>query len=317
MNRVYKIALAVAVVKLCSSMTSAQALLEKPQKVTVCQLRGDPKLYDHKLVQVTGFASYGFEYSGFSDPSCGGRYGGLWMEFGGKASTGTMSTVSGLNRTRSEPAEVEGVAVPLVEDSHFREFDALLHEGNGNLVHAEVIARFFAGKENLYGRKGWSGYGHLGCCSLFLIQQVLSVDEDRRQDLDYTGEPVQPTSSCYRFLTPIDNQSSARAAQRAAEDGSHAYAFTDPDRVAREEVAAQSRVGNAAAVKLKRLSSSQQRIAYEATASGSKGRFTITLSRPYWLSVEAVDRGKVAWVVLATIATCDARADGPTVEQLK
>jgi hypothetical protein len=239
------------------------------------------------------------------------------MEFGGKASTGTMSTVSGLNRTRREPAIVEGVTVPLVEDANFHRFDELLHQGNGNLVHAQVIARFFAGKENLYGRKGWSGYGHMGCCSLFLIQQVVSVDEDRRQDLDYTGEPYQPNASCYTFLTPIDNQSAQREQQKAAESGVRNFAFTDPDRVLLEEVASRAKGSGTDKVHFKRLSSAPSRIVYEASVSGAKTNYTVTLSRPYWLSVEAADRSKVAWVVLATIATCDVSGEGGTVQQLK
>jgi hypothetical protein len=278
-----------------------------PQKTSVCELLHDPKSFDHKLVEVTGFASHGFENSGFSDPACDSRYRGLWMEFGGKMRTGTMSTVSDLSRTRPEPAVVEGVSVPLDEDDNFKKFDALLHQGNGNLVRATVVARFFAGKENIYGRKGFGGYGHLGCCSLFMIQQVLSVDEDRRPDLDYTGEPVQPTkASCYQFLTPIDNSSEDLEAQKAAESGKQAYAFTDPDRVAREEVAARVHASSTAAVHIKRLSVTPARIAYEASVTTSRTRYTLTLSRPYWLSTQAADHNKVAWVVLSDIATCDA-----------
>jgi hypothetical protein len=317
MKLAFKVALLFASIASSYCLALGQTSGEIPQKVTVCQLLDYPKLYDHKLVEVTGFASHGFEDSGFSDPSCGGRYGGLWMEFGGRTSTGTMSTVSGLNRARPEPAVVEGLAVPLIEDATFHRFDDLLHQGNGNLVHAQVIARFFAGKENLYGRKGWSGYGHMGCCSLFLIQQVLSVDEDRRQDFDYTGEPSQPNASCYTFLTPIDNQAAERKAQRAAESGNSAYAFTDPDRVLREEVASRAGISDTTKIHLERISSSSARIVYEASVSGAKTRYTVTLSRPYWLSVDAADRSKVAWVVLATIATCEINGAGGTVQRLK
>jgi hypothetical protein len=62
---------------------------EVPAKATVCQLLADRKAWDHKLVEVSGFASHGFEDSSFSDPDCPSRFE-LWMEYGGKGSTGTM-----------------------------------------------------------------------------------------------------------------------------------------------------------------------------------------------------------------------------------
>jgi hypothetical protein len=300
------------------SLAAKSAAQDVPQKTTVCELIQNPKSFDHKLVVVTGFASHGFEDSGFSDPACGGRYGGLWMEFGGEASTGTMSTVSDLSRTRPESAVVEGVSVPLIEDRNFQTFDKLLHQGNGNLVRATVIARFFAGRENFDGIKGFSGYGHLGCCSLFMIQQVLSLDENRDPNLDYTGEPTQPTkASCYRFLTPVDNQSAELRAQKAAESGERGYAFTDPDHVAREEVAMRAKTSDIGSVRLTRLNATPARIAYEASIPKSKTRYTVTLSRPYWLSVQAADPTKVAWVVLASIATCDASGEGGSVQRLQ
>lgn len=121
---------------------------EVPVKATVCQLLADRKAWDHKLVEVSGFASHGFEDSGFSDPECSGSRFELWMEYGGKESTGTMSTVSNYDRTRPKPAVVEGIAVPLVEDALFHRFDDFLHQNSrtGTSVHGTVIARFFAGE---------------------------------------------------------------------------------------------------------------------------------------------------------------------------
>jgi hypothetical protein len=283
---------------------------DKPEKTGVCQLLADPKAWNHKLVEVTGFASHGFEDSGFSDPSCGGRYGGLWMEFGGKKATGTMSTVSSLARERPEAAVVEGIPVPLVEDEIFRRFDELLHEGSGSLVHATVIARFFAGKENYMGSKGrWGGYGHLGCCSLFLIQQVKTLDEQRPNDLDYGEEPTRPEASCFKYLTAIDNTGDQLESQRAADAGKRAFAFDDPDRVAREEVAMWGRVNNASDVRLKRISALPGRVVYRASVEDHTGVYTVTLTRPYWISFYAANREKVAWSVLATFVTCDAKVN--------
>jgi len=50
---------------------SAIAMCEDaPQAVTVCQLKGDPAAYNHKLVEVTGFVSHAFEDFSLFDPTC-------------------------------------------------------------------------------------------------------------------------------------------------------------------------------------------------------------------------------------------------------
>jgi hypothetical protein len=64
-----------------------------PVKVTLCWLLAHPSDWNRKLVQITGFASHGFEDSTFWLPECGDRYGGIWMEYGGSRATGTMSSV--------------------------------------------------------------------------------------------------------------------------------------------------------------------------------------------------------------------------------
>jgi hypothetical protein len=73
---------------------------------------------------------------------------------------------------------VEEIPVPLVDDAYFQRFDDLLHRHRYTLLlHATVVGRFFAG-EKIHNPKGtyWGGYGHFGCCSLLVIQQVLSVE---------------------------------------------------------------------------------------------------------------------------------------------
>jgi hypothetical protein len=166
----------------CAASACAQAVPEVPQKVSVCELLENRKAWDHKLVQVSGIASHDFEDSGFFSDECKSRYDGLWMAYGGTKTTRTTSTVNEQNPTRSKPLEVEGVKVPLVQDAVFFSFDGLLHpsvrQEHAPTVHATVIARFFAGRIQHYPKGDlWGGYGHLGCCSLFVVQQVLSVDE--------------------------------------------------------------------------------------------------------------------------------------------
>ncbi|HZS08178.1 MAG TPA: hypothetical protein VFD58_25310 [Blastocatellia bacterium] len=88
---------------------------EEPIKVTVCQLKNDPAAYNHKLVQVTGFISHGFEDFTLFDPGCS-SWPAVWLEYGGVAASGTMYCC-GITADRSRPKQltVEKISIPLVD----------------------------------------------------------------------------------------------------------------------------------------------------------------------------------------------------------
>jgi len=159
----------------CSHLAFSQ---ERSKTVTVCQLKGDPAAYNHKLVEVTGFVSHAFEDFTVSDPTCS-SWPGIWPEYGGTRKSGTMYCC-GVTADRSRPKElkVEDILIALTDDEHFREFDKLIQPPfrsgvHGSLVHATLVGRFFSGRLIKY-PKGtyWGGYGHMGCCSLLAIQEV-------------------------------------------------------------------------------------------------------------------------------------------------
>jgi hypothetical protein len=281
---------------------AAQSHPEPPQKVTVCELLNHRKEWNHKLVQVTGFASHGFEDSGFTDPTCVGGDFGLWMEYGGKLRTGTMSTVSTWNRTSDRPMAVEGIKVPLADDAMFHRFDDFLHQAPSRVVHSTVLARFFAGTlQDTGSGKRWGGYGHLWCCSLLVIQRVVDVDDRLRPDLDYSNSPEQPDTYPHKDLwaasTPAQN---LRDLHRAEYDSGE-YAFTDRERVAREAIApyAPAPRVNPESLVMTRKSGNAYRAVYMAAAQDSQRQFMIVVNRPYWLSYSAKDPNRVPWVVLA------------------
>ena len=153
-------------------------------KVSLSKLYKNPETYNHKLIRISGLISHGFEQFTLTDPNCPGRCG-VWLEYGGTLSSGTIYCCGGLaNRESKQQVVVEGISVPLVEDETFRKFDELIQlqqESNVTMtVKATIIGRFFAGKriENpetniVY----WGGYGHFGGASLLVIQQVVSIDE--------------------------------------------------------------------------------------------------------------------------------------------
>lgn len=74
------------------------ALGEEPQKVALCQLVADPGTYNHKLVEVEGFISSGFEDFTLFDPSCSSTMD-IWLEYG--HSLDVASELHGFDRTAS------------------------------------------------------------------------------------------------------------------------------------------------------------------------------------------------------------------------
>lgn len=159
----------------------------EPLRVSLCEIKAHPEKFLHRLVEVTATASHGFEDSMFEDSRCAWPQGGpgVWMEYGGKRTTATTYCcgVSPMP-TRNETLVVDGVRLELVDDEKFREFDKRLHSRPSNprlsnVVRATLRGRIFARYEGLAGTKQdlqWRGYGHMDCCMLFVVTQVVSTD---------------------------------------------------------------------------------------------------------------------------------------------
>jgi hypothetical protein len=282
---------------------------EEPQKVSACQVKNDPATYNHKLIEVTGFVSHGFEDFGLFDPTCA-TYPYIWLEYGGKAKSGTMYCC-GVTADRSRPRElvIENIAVPLVKDEGFKAFDNLIHLTPSSIVHATVVGRFFSGKERHYPNGvSWGGYGHMGCCSMLAIQQVISVDPHDRQDLDYGASPDQPKmdkAGCgFKSLFPLLPYEDLIyedliEAQHRAEVAQPGWEFDDPQRVASEALARLVKIDQTSTEGMKQTRTSQGRIVYEWIPAGERVSYMVVVSRPYWLSYYSKDPTKIAWVVIA------------------
>lgn len=274
---------------------------QDPQKVTPCQLKNDPSTYNQRLVEVTGFVSHGFEDFGLFDPTCP-SWPYIWLEYGGTVKSGTMYCCGVSSaRSRSKQLVVENTSIPLVADDAFQKFDRLIQRTPDSVVHATILGRFFAGRRRQDSRgTSWGGYGHMGCCSLLVIQQVRSVDAHDRVDLDYRASPDQPRVDCgYRDLVPIEPYRDSLEAQKAAESGQRDWAFDDPLRVASESLARTLNIAEMLIQGIKRSSKAQGRFVYEWNAPGRRVSYTVVVSRPYWLSFYSADPKKVAWVVIA------------------
>ena len=164
---------------------------EVPLQVSLCDIKAHPDMFLHKLVEFTATASHGFEDSMVEDNHCPWSEGrpGVWMEYGGKRSTATMYCCGiSPKPDRSETLVVDGISLYLLDDNFFRAFDRRLHQKpskpeSSNTVRATLRGRIFARYEGIGGsqqKPEWRGYGNMGCCMLFVVAQVVSIDSAQR-----------------------------------------------------------------------------------------------------------------------------------------
>ena len=277
---------------------------DKPLRVSPCELKNAPGAYNHRLIEVTGFISHGFENFSIFDPECK-SWPSIWLEYGGTAASGTMYCCGvTAERARPEPLIVENIPVTLVDDERFREFDKLIRRRPDSVVRATLIGRFFSGEKVTYeDRVRWGGYGHMGCCSLLAIQQVVAVEPQSSSELDYGLAPEQPDigkgqCSSYDILIDMLDFGPLLKAQRDAELSQAEWLFTDPKRVGTSSLGKLLSVADDS-IELKQTRQSQGRVIYEWWPTGKKQSYMIVVSRPYWMSSYAKDPNRVAWVVLA------------------
>lgn len=172
------------------SLQSAAQPPEPPVRVSLCDIKAHPENFLHKLVEFTATASHGFEDSMVEDSSCSwpDHGPGVWMEYGGKRSTATKYCCGvSAESHRRDTLVVDGLSLDLIDDDTFRKFDERLHaklskQRSSNVVRATLRGRIFARYEGIGGTNvnpRWRGYGHMGCCMLFVVTQVVSVDPPR------------------------------------------------------------------------------------------------------------------------------------------
>ena len=82
-----------------------------------------PPAFNHKLVELEAFVSWGFEDFTLFDPTCY-IYPEIWLEYGGKAKSDTIYCC-GPTAGKSRPQEltVENTQIPLIDDALFKRFD--------------------------------------------------------------------------------------------------------------------------------------------------------------------------------------------------
>lgn len=206
MNLLLSLAVSIGALALALPPEKAKAPGEDmPIRATLCEIKAHPEQFQHKLVQFTAVASHGFEDSMVESADCVWTVAdnpGVWLEYGGTAKTDTMYCCGPTVGTRrSQPLRIDGMDVPLVENDAFGELNARLHPARparrgSDLVRATMQGRIFARQEALNGRKFWAGYGHMGCCMLFVLTRVVDVDPavlDPRK-FEFLPPPPPPAS---------------------------------------------------------------------------------------------------------------------------
>ena len=169
-----------------SLVSAATRAEESVSDIPLCQLLSDPGAYDHKLMRVTGKVSRGFEDFTLQDQSCpeDKTLTTVWLEYGGPEPAAVVyccEATDGPSRPNGkDPLRVDGIETSLLRDAMFKKFERLTtHLKRGETVPVTLMGRYFAGEkvELPDGRTSWEDFGHLGIASLFVIQQVIDLDQ--------------------------------------------------------------------------------------------------------------------------------------------
>ena len=171
-----------------------------PRTLSPCDLAKDRKSLDGNTVRVRGTLSVHFE--DFSlEADC---RPGIWLSFGGDVPGIVASMANDLVRTPGVNLRVNGVVLPIRKDANFRKLYALItprHENKPDYrVTATLTGVFFAG-----GDLPLPGYGHFGCCSLFVITQVEDVDSTPPANLNLLGIVSRPDGKPAQGITIISD----------------------------------------------------------------------------------------------------------------
>ncbi len=164
-----------------AQLSTTNASTTAPVSVSLCDLLETPRAYNGKQVQIRGKINLEFEDFSIYDASCN-TWPGIWLMFGGDVSTPTKSTVNDNSRIPGRNIKVDGIEYGIVKDQNLNDFSKGItaRQDRKTLyrVTATLAGTFLAGRVHQHPQRFPSspGYGHMGCCYLFIIQQVLAVE---------------------------------------------------------------------------------------------------------------------------------------------
>lgn len=144
-----------------------------PVIVDLCALHAAPAAWNRKRIKVAGFVQQAFEdFTIASECSPTTPATPVWLTYGGRVPSGTIYCCPGEGDTaeRPTPLTIDGIVLPLVRDATFERFRKALTRKRPASAHAVLIGTFFV-SESAY-VSGSGGFGHMGCCSLLVIERV-------------------------------------------------------------------------------------------------------------------------------------------------
>jgi hypothetical protein len=154
--------------------------------VEVCEVVQNPTAYDKQLIRFRGRLEFEFEGDNVDDHDCGVKllHTGIWWTYGGDP----------LFALSHQTDRIKHLVSPILRDASFQTFNEhvrlrrlILPDGKHcrsqrDCAYYDVVAtfsgRFFSGHQQPQ-RRGLGGYGHMGCCHLFVIEQISDVTAQR------------------------------------------------------------------------------------------------------------------------------------------
>src|SRR5262249_12662089 len=179
---------------------------ESAAQITPCELIRNPGAYDRAVVTVRAAVKIGFEDS-LLIANCGkSDRTSVWVTFGGDVEAPIVFCCGDHSRKPGSVVTVDDQEVGLQKDAEFEKYFRLLtsvlketpsgipcfYDCYQYRVTATLTGRFFAGEKTKTddGNDLYYGYGHIGCCSLFVIQKVEDVKAEP------TGIPIGDHFEC-------------------------------------------------------------------------------------------------------------------------
>jgi hypothetical protein len=285
--------------------------------VTPCDLMSNPEPFDGKEVVVTALVSYGFEnFSlGMPEGSTCKSVASIWVQPGGDVGTPAVFCCGSHEGTPGKNIKVNGVEVSLSHDEKYDSFMKRLtmsrprslsggfcNDCNYYDVTATLRGRFFAAKliHNVFYGDMYTGYGHMGCCSLFVIEQVEDYTAVRTK-VDPPGD-VDCSEHDHSWW---DDKEHYLAAQARAADLGETWRFSDRKRVVEETLRDYQAEMHETKSGLLKIDGSDfiDDEKYGAMDSASwissdgLSVYWITLNKPLWLKKETGKWIKSVWTV--------------------
>lgn len=213
------------------------------EEVSLCYLVNHPKTFDGKAIRVRGTLSVNFEDFTLRTEECKTDQW-IWLTFGGDVPGIVVSMANDNARKAGQDLQIDGVSYGIKKDKNFRRLYALIAARRGEKpaysVTATLTGTFLASQETKLAdgkTASFSGYGHLGCCSLLLITQVSDVSSVPPAMLNLRGTVLGPDGKPIKGFTVANEVQGGTPPQRqeTKTDEKGEFEFTEAGQLLRFE----------------------------------------------------------------------------------